>query len=209
MSLSIILISPYKLLFISCSTCFGPPCATYFPMDTQAANRIWLPTQSRHYTTREKIPLSRQLLKMGTRWPETCWATYKEQLIRRNKYNTKWHLVDFLFHTTFLFLDHPFSIPPPMSVSHKWPLPCLLLPGHSEQLQFLIVPVTTYMLTTRYRISLNELSELKLVPYKLVMWYYLGSVTRGRKCHISLFPLVKWRQTNRRNNASVHKFIGS
>ena len=45
------------------------------------------------------IPLSRQLLKMGTRWPETCWATYKEQLIGRNKYNTKWHLVGFLFHT--------------------------------------------------------------------------------------------------------------
>jgi len=67
-------------------------------MDTQPANRIWLPTQPRHYTTREKIPLSRQLLKMGTRWPETCWATYKKQLIRRNKYNTKWHLVGFLFH---------------------------------------------------------------------------------------------------------------
>ena len=73
-------------------------CATNFPMDTQPANRIWLPTQPRHYTTREKIPLSHQLLKMGTRWPETCWATYKEQLIRRNKYNTKWHLVGFLFH---------------------------------------------------------------------------------------------------------------
>jgi len=72
--------------------------ATYFPMDTQPANRIWPPTQPRHYTTREKIPLSRQLLKMGTRWPETCWATYKEQLIRRNKYDTKWHLVGFLFH---------------------------------------------------------------------------------------------------------------
>jgi len=67
-------------------------------MDTQPANRLWLPTQPRQYTTREKIPLSRQLLKMGTRWPETCWATYKEQLIRRNKYNTKWHLVGFLFH---------------------------------------------------------------------------------------------------------------
>ena len=52
----------------------------------------------RSITTREKIPLSRQLLKIGTRWPETCWATYKEQLIRRNKYNTKWHLVGFLFH---------------------------------------------------------------------------------------------------------------
>ena len=50
-------------------------------MDTQPANRIWQPTQPQHYTTREKIPLSRQLLKMGTRWPETCWATYKEQLI--------------------------------------------------------------------------------------------------------------------------------
>ena len=52
---------------------------TYFPTDTQAANRIWLPTQPRHYTTREKIPLSRQLLKMGTMWPKTCWATYKEK----------------------------------------------------------------------------------------------------------------------------------
>jgi len=29
-------------------------CATYFPMDTQPANRIWLLTQPRHYTTREK-----------------------------------------------------------------------------------------------------------------------------------------------------------
>jgi len=77
--------------------------ATYLPMDTQAANRIWLPTQTQHYTTRKKIPLSRQILKMGTRWPETCWATYKEQLIRRNKYNTKWHLVGFLFHTKVVF----------------------------------------------------------------------------------------------------------
>jgi len=77
-------------------------------MDTQAANRIWLPTQPRHYITRKKIPLSRQLLKMGTRWPETCRATYKEQLIRRNKYNTKWHLVGFLFHIFILvFLTVP------------------------------------------------------------------------------------------------------
>jgi len=73
-------------------------------MDTQPANRIWLPTQPRHYTTREKIPLSRQLLKMGTRWPETCWATYKDRLIRRNKYNTKWHLVGFLFHIKIIFV---------------------------------------------------------------------------------------------------------
>ena len=64
----------YLFLLISCSTRFGPPCA--------------------HLQT----PLSHQLLKMGTRWPETCWATYKEQLIRRNKYNTKWHLVGFSFH---------------------------------------------------------------------------------------------------------------
>jgi len=98
-----------------CSGCVGS--ATYFPMDTQVANRIWLPTQPRHYTTREKIPLSRQLLRMGTRWPETCWITYKEQLIRRNKYNTKWHLVGFLFHTvircTFRFVPGPplFQIP--------------------------------------------------------------------------------------------------
>jgi len=27
---------------------------TYSPMDTQQANRIWLPTQPRHYTTRDK-----------------------------------------------------------------------------------------------------------------------------------------------------------
>jgi len=27
-----------------------------------------------------KIPLSRQLLKMGTRWPETCWANYKGEI---------------------------------------------------------------------------------------------------------------------------------
>jgi len=82
----------YKLLFISCSICFGPSCvsigkyvaqrATYFPMDTKPANRIWLPKQPRHCTIREKIPLSRQLLKMGTRWSETCWAIYKEQLIK-------------------------------------------------------------------------------------------------------------------------------
>jgi len=41
---------------------------------------------------------------MGTRWTETCWATYKEQLIRRNKYNTKWHLVGFLFHVDCIFI---------------------------------------------------------------------------------------------------------
>ena len=39
---------------------------------------------------------------MGTRCPETCWATYKEQLIRKNKYNTKWHLVGFLFHIVLM-----------------------------------------------------------------------------------------------------------
>ena len=27
-----------------------------------------------------KIPISRQLLKNGTRWPETCWATYKGEI---------------------------------------------------------------------------------------------------------------------------------
>ena len=51
---------------------------TYFPMNTQPANRMWLPTQPRQYTTREKIPQSRLLLRMSTRWPETCWTTYKE-----------------------------------------------------------------------------------------------------------------------------------
>ena len=30
--------------------------------------------------TRQKIPLSPQLLRMGTRWPETCWATYKGEI---------------------------------------------------------------------------------------------------------------------------------
>ena len=50
-------------------------------MDTQPANRIWPPTLPRHYTTRgKKIPLSHQLLRMGTRWPETCWATYKGEI---------------------------------------------------------------------------------------------------------------------------------
>jgi len=29
-------------------------CATYSPMDTQPANRIWEPTQPRHYTTSGK-----------------------------------------------------------------------------------------------------------------------------------------------------------
>ena len=47
--------------------------ATYFPMDTQPTNRIWLPTQPRHYTTREKIPLSRQLLKMAQGGPKHVW----------------------------------------------------------------------------------------------------------------------------------------
>jgi len=36
--------------------------------------------------------LSRQLLKMGTWLPETCWATCKGEI----KDNTKWHLVGFL-----------------------------------------------------------------------------------------------------------------
>jgi len=103
----------YLFLLISCSTCFGPPCAHLQELTTwwyfftcgvvPWLCRIWLPTQPRHYTTREKIPLSRQLQKMGTRWRETCWATYKEQFIRRNKYNTKWHLVGFLFHIVTIF----------------------------------------------------------------------------------------------------------
>ena len=38
---------------------------------------------------------SRQLLKMGTWLPETCWATCKGE----KKDNTKWHLVGFLSHT--------------------------------------------------------------------------------------------------------------
>ena len=57
-----------------------PCCATYSPIDKQPANRIWLLTQPRNYTTREKIPLSRQLLKLGTRWPETWWATCKGEI---------------------------------------------------------------------------------------------------------------------------------
>jgi len=60
--------------------CSAVASATYSPMDTQPANRIWPPTQPRHYTEREKIPLSCQLLKMGTRWPETCWLTYKGEI---------------------------------------------------------------------------------------------------------------------------------
>ena len=43
--------------------------ATYFPMDTQPSNRILLPTQPWHYTTCEKIPLSRQLLKYVAQLP--------------------------------------------------------------------------------------------------------------------------------------------
>jgi len=38
---------------------------------------------------------SRQLLKMGTWLPETCWATCKGEI----KDKTKWHLVGFLSHT--------------------------------------------------------------------------------------------------------------
>jgi len=57
-----------------------------------------------------------------------------------------------------------------------------------EALQLLIVPVTAYMLKPRYRISLKELSELKFVPYNLIMWYYFGPVTHGRWRHRSLFP---------------------
>jgi len=41
-----------------------------------------------------KIPLSRQLLKMGTRWPETFWANYKGEI----NILLKWHLVGLLIH---------------------------------------------------------------------------------------------------------------
>jgi len=34
--------------------CVQARCATYSPMDTQPANRIWPPTEPRHYTTRGK-----------------------------------------------------------------------------------------------------------------------------------------------------------
>jgi len=84
MSLSIIFISPYKLLFISCSTCFGPPCAHLQELATQwyfftcgvvpgcvdSQVRLDGCVSIGKYVA-EKIPLSRQLLKMGTRCPET------------------------------------------------------------------------------------------------------------------------------------------
>ena len=44
MYLSIIIISPYKLLFVSCSTCFGPPCA-----HLQELTILW------YFTSREKM----------------------------------------------------------------------------------------------------------------------------------------------------------
>jgi len=63
-------------------------------MDTRPANRIWQPTQPRHYTTSGK-----NITKSSA--PEDGHKVARNMLInlyRRNKYNTKWHLVGFLLH---------------------------------------------------------------------------------------------------------------
>jgi len=92
-------------LFISSTTCFGQPCAHPQEMTTQWFYRRvwwcrgccrlsehtpeWIHNQltgsdslHSHGTTPHAAikPLSRQLLRMGTRLPETCSATYKEKI---------------------------------------------------------------------------------------------------------------------------------
>jgi hypothetical protein len=59
--------------------------ATNPSMDALPANRSWQPSCSHGIYQHEAITSrSRQLLMMGTWWPETCWAT-----IRREIKNTK------------------------------------------------------------------------------------------------------------------------
>ena len=72
----------------------GKNCARYSPMDTQPANRIWPPTQPRHYTTRGKNTTKQSAPEDGHNLARNMLS----KLQRRNKYNTKWHLVGFLFH---------------------------------------------------------------------------------------------------------------
>jgi len=72
----------------SCSTCFGQPCAHHQELTTAwyySLLLVWQPSRS-HGTYQHEaiISRSRQLLKMGTWLPETCWAT-----IRREIKNTK------------------------------------------------------------------------------------------------------------------------
>ena len=95
--------------YISCSTSFGPPCAhpqelmscaTYSPMDTQPANPIWPPTQPRHYTTSGKNTTKSSAPEDGHKVAQNML----NNLQRRNKYNTKWHLVGFLFNIQLFFI---------------------------------------------------------------------------------------------------------
>ena len=68
--------------------------SSYSPMDTHylLTGSDSLPAATAQHQHVAITLRSRQLLKMGTWLPETCWATCKGEI----KDNTKWHLVGFL-----------------------------------------------------------------------------------------------------------------
>jgi len=69
-------------------------CDTNSSMDTLPANRFWQPSCS-HGTkpTCGETLLSRQLLKMGTWLPETCWAICKGEIKDNTKVTSSWLLI--------------------------------------------------------------------------------------------------------------------
>jgi len=63
-------------------------------MDTLTANRFWQPSCSHGTYQHVAITLrSRQLLKMGTWLPETCWANCKGEIKDNTKVTSSWFLI--------------------------------------------------------------------------------------------------------------------
>ena len=89
-------------------------------MDALPANRTW-PTSCSHGTYQHKAitSRSRQLLMMGTRLPETCWATIRRE-IRIQKVTSSWFFLSTLnndarstthqiYHWLLIFLRYTFG----------------------------------------------------------------------------------------------------
>jgi hypothetical protein len=81
------------------------------PEDTLPANRFWQPSCSHSTYQHEAITLrSRQLLKMGTWLPETCWASCKGEIKDNTKVTSSWYLIHTELRCTVNHTsDFPFS----------------------------------------------------------------------------------------------------
>ena len=66
----------------------------------RSTTELWPPTQPRHYTTRGKNTTKSSAPEDWHKVARNMLSNLK----RRNKYNTKWYLVDFLFHIKIIIV---------------------------------------------------------------------------------------------------------